>query len=384
MSMDPVRRRRESALAGLLTWATLIGAACASVVRASAPDPDHAAFANPSSSSPIVTTCVLAVPTWPDLRLAYLVSGVDKGLCPAGHVLHAGSGRPEGRARASRRRQKEGRPSAAAFGRRTPSGARRKRPVVFVHGTPGSAGAFVGYLRRMDLAERFLLISIDRPGFGRTRPRRAEPSLARQAAALTALLAALPAGSPPAILVGHSLGGPVIAKAAVRDPARVGGLVVLAGAFDPAFERVHPLQYLGEAPPFVWLLGRALRNANRELIPLKGELERLRADLTRLRAPILVLHGTRDRLVPYGNVAYLMRMAKRVPRLEARPLAGEDHFIVWTQEEAVEKAIIDMDRWLVRLASRTIRSAGDWRGGRPAGAGGAPKERLSDPHSPGG
>ena len=362
MSRRPVRRRCESARAGLMTGAILITAACSSVAQASVPDPDHAAFANPSSSSPIVTTCVLAVPDWPDLRLAYLASGVDGGMCPAGHAHHPRAGRPGGRAgsdqgqRQKEDRQKEDRPSTAVSGKRVPSGTRQthKRPVVFVHGTPGSAEAFIGYLRQADLAARFLLISIDRPGFGRTRPRRAEPRLARQAVALTALLAALPADSPPAILVGHSLGGPVIAQAAARDQTRVGGLVVLAGAFDPAFEHVHPLQYLGEAPPFVWLLGRSLRNANRELIPLKGELERLRADLMRLRTPILALHGTRDRLVPYGNTAYLLHMAKRVPRLEVRPLAGEDHFIVWTQEEAVKKAILDMDRWLTHLAAQPV------------------------------
>ena len=361
MSRHPVRRRRASALTGLLTWVATIGAVCASAASmAGAPDPSRVAPSKPSAVSPAVTSCALAVPAWPDLRLAYLVSGVDEGLCPAGRILHPAVGRPNGRAQPDRwRGRKEDRLSARVAGPPVSDGVARKRPVVFVHGTPGSAAAFIGYLRQADLAARFLLISIDRPGFGRSRPKRAEPHLARQATALAALLNALPADGPPAILVGHSLGAPIIAKTAAREPARVGGLVVLAGAFDPAFERVHPLQYLGEVPPFVWLLGRGLRNANRELIPLKDALERLRADLMRLRTPIIVLHGTRDRLVPYGNVAYLMHMARHVPRLEVRPLAGEDHFIVWTQVEAVKKAIFDMDRWLIRLASEDSRSAAD-------------------------
>lgn len=306
---------------------------------------------------PAITACAARIPGWPALRLAYITAGLPAGTCPAGRVLH-----PRGEGGGQRMRPDWTRWEAAPDAAPVALGGRR--PVIFVHGTPGSAGAFAGYLRRPDLADRFLLVSIDRPGFGFTRPKRAEPDLHRQAAAITGLLAALPAGTPPAILVGHSLGGPIIAAAAARDPEKVGGLIVLAGAFDPAFERVHPLQYLGEAPPFVWLLSRPLRHANRELIPLKGGLERLRPELMRLRRPVIVLHGTRDRLVPYGNVAYLMRLARGVPRFEVRPLAGFDHFIVWTAPDAVAKAIRDMDAWLAQGSAR--RAAGAARRAPPS------------------
>ncbi len=219
------------------------------------------------------------------------------------------------------------------------------RRVVFVHGTPGSADAFRGYLRGAEQHRPFELVSIDRPGFGRTQPRRAVPSLAEQARALLAVLPGVSAAPKP-ILVGHSLGAPIIAKAAAMFARRIGGLVVLAGAFDPGLERVHPLQYLGEAPPFVWLLSRSLRNANRELIPLKRELEVLRAELPRIRQPVIVLHGTRDRLVPFVNTGYLRHFLKNAARLEIRPLEGFDHFIVWSAPSAVWRAIEDMDRWL--------------------------------------
>ncbi len=339
-------RRQAIALARVLA----VGAILVVTVPASAAGHGRpAAVPSVSPSAPLsrlpITTCATRIPGRPALRLAYLTTGLARGVCPAGHVLHPRSGRPGSRARPDWRRW-EAEPDPA-----TPVALGGRRPVIFVHGTPGSAGAFAGYLRRRDLADHFLLISIDRPGFGLTRPKRADPGLAHQAAAITGLLKLLPTGTPPAILIGHSLGGPIVVAAAAREPRRIGGLVVLAGAFNPAFERVHPLQYLGEAPPFVWLLSRSLRNANRELIPLRGELERLRPDLMRLRQPVLVLHGTKDRLVPFGNVAYLMHMAKRVPRFEVRPLAGFDHFIPWTAEEAVKTAIFDMDRWLARLTA---------------------------------
>lgn len=219
------------------------------------------------------------------------------------------------------------------------------RRVIFVHGTPGSAAAFRGYLLSGAEHRAFDLISVDRPGFGLTRPRHAVTSLAEQARALLPLLPD-PSAGPRPILVGHSLGGPIIAKAAAMFAQRIGGLVVLAGAFDPGLERVHPLQYLGEAPPFVWLLSRSLRNANRELIPLKQELEVLRAELPRIRQPMIVLHGTRDRLVPFVNTGYLPHFLKNAARLEIRPLVGFDHFIPWSAPDVVWQAIEDMDRWL--------------------------------------
>ncbi len=357
MSRSFLRWWQAGALAGLLAWAAGIGMNSPATADRGGEGPASASSSHSSAPLP-ATVCAARIPGRPELRLAYITAGLAPGVCPAGHVLHSRSGHAAGHMRPDWRRW-EAEPDAAA-----PVLLHGRRPVIFVHGTPGSAGAFAGYLRRRDLVDRFLLISIDRPGFGLTRPKRAEPALQRQAAAITGLLAALPADTPPAVLVGHSLGGPIIAAAAARAPARIGGLVVLAGAFDPAFERVHPLQYLGEAPPFVWLLSRSLRNANRELIPLKGELERLRPALMRLHQPVLVLHGTRDRLVPYGNVAYLMHMAKRVPRFEVRPLAGFDHFIPWTAPDAVAEAIREMDAWLAQLSRR--RRANADRAGAPS------------------
>ncbi len=284
------------------------------------------ARSRPAASDEGIVHRTAGTPDWPELALSYLER------------------------RAGERRVRIAcRPAAGKDGR-TVVGAPRR--VVFVHGTPGSAGAFLGYLRQAEAHRPFDLVTVDRPGFGRTRPRHAVPSLADQARALRMLLD-VPPDAPKPILVGHSLGAPIVAKAAALYPDRVGGLVVLAGAFDPALERVHPLQYLGEVPPFVWLLSRSLRNANRELIPLGRELAVLRAELPRVRQPVLVLHGTRDRLVPFVNTRYLPRFLKHAARLEIRPLVGFDHFIPWTAPDAVWRAIEDMDAWL-RCRSRSV------------------------------
>ena len=90
------------------------------------------------------------------------------------------------------------------------------RPViVFVHGSPGSSDAYTSYLADTALHKVADLLAIDRPGFGYTSGfGRAEGSLERQAAAIEAIVQRLGSGKK-IVLVGHSLGGPVIARYAM-------------------------------------------------------------------------------------------------------------------------------------------------------------------------
>ncbi len=212
------------------------------------------------------------------------------------------------------------------------------RRVILVHGTPGSAEAWVDML--LDGPPGYDYIAIDRPGFGRTTPGTPEPSLERHAAAVAPLLVEGGGGWP--ILVGHSYGGPVIAALAAGQPGRVGGLVIAAGALDPAQEKVIPLQWVGRWPGVRSLLPRPFFVANEELIPLKGELERLAPRLARITAPVVIVHGTRDRLVPYANAAYMMPRFTGAASVRLVTLEGQNHFIPWEHRDALEAAIREL------------------------------------------
>ena len=48
------------------------------------------------------------------------------------------------------------------------AGTRNKTGILFLHGTPGSWQAFAGYLKNADLQRDFFMVSIDRPGWGRS------------------------------------------------------------------------------------------------------------------------------------------------------------------------------------------------------------------------
>ena len=209
---------------------------------------------------------------------------------------------------------------AAAW--RTPALAEARPPrVVYVHGSPGDASAFAAYLRRP--VRGLPCVSIDRPGFGRSEPDEAVPSLVEQAAALEPLLVDRP------VLVGHSLGAPIAALAAALWPDRVGGLVLLAGALDPELEELHWYNRLGQALDPV--LPDDLARSNEEMLALEDELRLLAPRLERITCPVVVVHGTEDRLVPYGNVDYVRARFVRAP-VTVHGLEGVDHFFIWQAE----------------------------------------------------
>jgi pimeloyl-ACP methyl ester carboxylesterase len=206
--------------------------------------------------------------------------------------------------------------------------------VIWVHGTPGSAEGWSDYIQ--EPVASTVSVALDRPGFGQSEPPSAVTSLERQAAAVAALFPPAPQA---VVLVGHSLGGAVVAYAAARYPDRVRALVLLASSLDPAQESIHPMQYLGRAWPFSMMLPRALGNANIELMAFKEQLLLLEPMLPNITAPTVIVHGTKDELVPFANVAYMQAHLTGARRVETVVLEGQNHFLPWNSEATVRKAV---------------------------------------------
>jgi pimeloyl-ACP methyl ester carboxylesterase len=207
--------------------------------------------------------------------------------------------------------------------------------VIFIHGTPGRAQDWASFLVAPMEGTEFL--AVDRPGFGNTVPTDAAPSLGEQAAALLPFLRG--GIDRPTILVGHSLGAPIACRAAIDYPELVRGIVLVAGALDPDQEKVYFIQHVGDFLFIPYLLPRVLRNANRELIPLKSELEEMRPQLERIRCPVVIVHGTEDTLVPFANVEYMRRQFQPDSLVGEHIQEGGNHFLPWNGIDAIRDAI---------------------------------------------
>jgi pimeloyl-ACP methyl ester carboxylesterase len=208
--------------------------------------------------------------------------------------------------------------------------------VVMLHGTPGGWAAFLQVMADPQLAARALLVSVDRPGWGQTGGP-LETSLAAQARAIEAVLAAHPQNRP-AIVVGHSLGGPVAARLAMDFPAKVDGLVLVAGAIDPDLEKTTWYQAVARWRVVRWAVPAPLARAELELRPLKGELEAMRGRWADLRLPVEVVQGEADTFVPAANAAFAQRMMTGA-KVTVNRHPNEGHMIPWTHPEWIVGAI---------------------------------------------
>ncbi len=206
--------------------------------------------------------------------------------------------------------------------------------LILVHGTPGSASGWSDYLTSPPPGAD--VVALDRPGFGESGPEGAVTSLELQAAAVYALF---PTDGRRVVLLGHSLGGPIVARVAAEHPDRVAAVVLLAASLDPALEEINPMQWVGTWAAVRWALPRAIRNANAELIALKPELESLNRLLPKITAPVLIVHGTKDDLVPVANVPFMQAGLSGSRCVKTELLEGQNHFLPWNSTGVVRKAI---------------------------------------------
>jgi pimeloyl-ACP methyl ester carboxylesterase len=235
--------------------------------------------------------------------------------------------------------------------------------LVFVHGLGDEADTW-RHLFPL-LSDRFRLIAVDLPGFGRSRAA-GRVSVPSCAAAVLGVIDALAAG--PAFLVGSSLGAAIAELVAFRAPDRVDGLVLVDGGLPMPAGLLRPL-----LPLLVPVMGERLYASSRgkppeavfaSLAPYYADLaampeadraflrrrvvERVesvaqrtaylslfrdlalrvmfragtfRSGLARLGRPLLILWGSDDRVVPRAMADLLSLIAPQA-RIVDIPGAG--------------------------------------------------------------
>ncbi len=216
-----------------------------------------------------------------------------------------------------------------------PSAGEIRQLLVLVHGAPGSLRAFRSYLTDPLLREHFHMISVTRVGWAAGAERK-EPSLEAQARALRPILEMDRSGRG-AILMGHSYGGPVIARAAMDHTELVGGLVFVAATADPEMSGPRWYNYMS----FWWpefVLGDRLMGANDEIMAVRPQLKEMLPRWEELTMPALIVQGDEDTLVHPENADFLR---ERLVNSRLLPRPGGDHFILWGDMPVIRDAIID-------------------------------------------
>jgi len=209
---------------------------------------------------------------------------------------------------------------------------RQKGPkplVIFIHGTPGGWFDQSAFLANEFMRDNFHMIAVDRLGHNRS-VGKVEPSLQVQAASFKPLLDRDTMGRG-AILVGHSLGGPNIARTAMDYPEQVSGLVFIASTGDPLRSR-RWYNRVGGIPPIRWLLPRELARSNREILPLKKQLKAMLPLWQTIKVPTTIIQGGKDKLVNPKNADFIQQaLVNAKVNMVIDPQA--DHFIHWLKPQ---------------------------------------------------
>jgi pimeloyl-ACP methyl ester carboxylesterase len=217
--------------------------------------------------------------------------------------------------------------------------------LVFIHGSPGGAGVWAAQFHSP--LTNANLFAYDRPGFGGSKPVRAQPHLQEQVDGLMMLLTV--ATTNHVLLVGHSYGSPIALLAALEYPDKIGGVLLIGGDVDPAQEKPWLVSYLFGWRVTSWLVPQALRQCNREMLTAGDDLKEMQKRLPTLSVPVVMLHGDRDPLVPVENVAWLEQQlaAAGKSNLFAKIiLPGVNHFIPWEHPDEVERGIRLLDKMI--------------------------------------
>ncbi|MEO9967217.1 MAG: alpha/beta hydrolase [Reichenbachiella sp.] len=215
-----------------------------------------------------------------------------------------------------------------------------KTTVILVHGAPGSSSAFIDFFHNQDLRSKVNIISIDRLGYGYSGYGEAEPSLESQAEVIQEIVADLSLDH--VILLGHSLGAPIIARAALENPKSYAGLVMVAGSMDPDQEPVEWYRTWLRNGLAEFILPASLIVTNEEIYFLKDQLLDLRPELKQIEIPLIVIQGESDQLVPMENATFIQEhVASKELEVWLEPQVN--HFIPWNRPDLIVDGILKLE-----------------------------------------
>lgn len=206
-------------------------------------------------------------------------------------------------------------------------------PVVLIHGGASDARDWTGTMT--SLGDRFSFYALDLLGYGQSERKEQGYYLNEFVDFLSGFIDELKLDRP--ALVGHSLGGRFCLDTAIKDPERVGKLVLLDTT------GLGGMSFFGNALQlFFWGVRKAfrLRQPYPNFLLKKGEKfdRSYNEDLRRLKIPTLLVWKKYD---PYLPASIARRAAKMIPNVKLAVVGGYGHAPHKKDSEAFNKILAE-------------------------------------------
>ncbi|MCR2799941.1 alpha/beta hydrolase [Microbacterium sp. zg-Y818] len=216
------------------------------------------------------------------------------------------------------------------------------RTFLLVHGIGMGRGAFGDLIEHLEPHGRVL--ALDLPGFGAAEEPPRVPSIERLADLVAAYLRQHEPAERELVAVGHSMGTQVVTELAVRHPALVDRIVLVAPTVDAAARGALPqlgrlaLDLFIESPKVVFLgareyvrAGPRLRRKTRAMLAHRPELS-----YPKVTVPALVIRGENDVVCPR---AWCARVAAAL-RTRVVEIPGHGHETMIRDAAPAARAIL--------------------------------------------
>jgi uncharacterized protein len=207
-----------------------------------------------------------------------------------------------------------------------------KKPLIaIIHGAPGSSSGYLYYIQNDSLRANYSVLLVDRLGYGYSEYGKVA-SIENQSKIIIDLIDKLRKGEQKVYVIGHSYGGTIAGTIATYNPSFLTGTVMLAPALDPKQEKYFWYSKLGKWKATRVLGSGALKVAADEKYSHAEELATFQNKWSLISKPIYHIHGTADKVVPFGNIQFSKEQIKKEV-LTTYEWKGMNHFFPFKEKE---------------------------------------------------
>ena len=208
--------------------------------------------------------------------------------------------------------------------------------MLFIHGAPGASKDFFSYLEDSELNTKANLISVDRLGYGYSDYGNAETSIEKQAESIYTIVNTHKLNN--VVLISWSFGVPIAAKMTYKHP-EIKHNVMIAGAISPKDEKFFGIAKVLRWELTKWMFSKVFKVSDVEKMTHVEELTKMLNDWKAIKVPMTYYHGTKDRIVPYKNMAFITSKVND-SLLKAITVKDANHFIAFKQYNMVKQELL--------------------------------------------